>query len=66
MNATVSSLFAYPRIPILDLLNPRRQTRFFVLMLAFGLIVAGSAMRSTATISVRGSAKTSPATRPVG
>ena len=42
---TTSSLFAHPRIPVIDLLNPRRQTRFFVLMLAIGLIATGSAMR---------------------
>jgi hypothetical protein len=44
MNAT-SPLFAFPRLPVIDLLNPRRHTRFFVLMLAIGLIVAGSAMQ---------------------
>ena len=42
---TTSSLFAHPRIPVIDLLNPRRQTRFFVLMLVLGLALAGGAMR---------------------
>jgi hypothetical protein len=44
MNPT-SPLFAHQRIPLLDLLHLRRQTRFFVLMLAVGLAVAGGAMR---------------------
>jgi hypothetical protein len=45
MNATASSTFAYPRLPVIDLLNPRRQTGFFAIMLVIGLIVTGSAMR---------------------
>jgi len=44
MNAT-RSFFAHPRIPLLDLLNLRQQTRFFVLMLAIGLAAAAGAMR---------------------
>jgi hypothetical protein len=42
---TTSSLFAHPRLPVIDLLNLRRHTRFFVLMLVIGLIAAGSAMQ---------------------
>src|SRR3954454_19957682 len=42
---TTSSLFAHPRLPVIDLLNLRRNTRFFVLMLTIGLIAAGSAMQ---------------------
>lgn len=45
MNATAQSLFAHPRIPLLDLLNPRRQTRLFVLLFALGLILAAIATR---------------------
>jgi len=37
--------FAHPRLPLLDLLNLRGQTRFFVLMLVLGLALASGAMR---------------------
>jgi hypothetical protein len=44
MNAT-SSLFAHPRVPLLDLLNLRQHWRFFALMLALGVAVAAGAIR---------------------
>ncbi len=43
MNAT-RSLFTHPRIPLLDLLNLRGQTRLFALMLAVGVAIAAGAM----------------------
>jgi len=42
---TTASLFTHPRVPLLDLLNLREQTRLFVLMLALGLVLAAGAMR---------------------
>src|SRR6266542_31752 len=44
MNAT-RSLFAHPRIPLLDLLNLREQKRMFGLLLALGLAAAAGATR---------------------
>ena len=43
MQTTASS--SHPRIPLLDLLNPRGQTRFILLMLAIGLLAAAAGMR---------------------
>lgn len=45
MITTASPSFAYPRIPIIDLLNPRQHTRLALLVLAIGLLVATGAMR---------------------
>jgi hypothetical protein len=36
---------SHPRIPLLDLINPREQTRLALLMLAIGLLAAAGAMR---------------------
>src|SRR5690349_21001894 len=42
---TTTSSIAHPRIPLLDLINPREQTRLALLMLAIGLLASVGAMR---------------------
>lgn len=42
---TTTSSFSHPRIPLLDLIDPREQTRLVLALLAIGLLAAAGAMR---------------------